>query len=87
MILDNNYIKELEFTLNTNPYKYEYGEIMYKNKFGDWCGLFRININTDDEKFLARCCRFCIQAFYIGVCRGKHERSRELKELLEIEYV
>ena len=78
------FIKELEFTLNTKPYKYEYGEIMYKNQFGDWCGLFHINIDTDDEEFLERCGRYCIQAFYGGVCQGKNDRSRELRKLLEI---
>ena len=46
------FIKELEFTLNTNPYKYEYGEIMYKNKFGHWCGLFKLTIDIDDKELL-----------------------------------
>ena len=80
----DKFIKELEFTLNTNSYKYEYGEIMYKNKFGHWCGLFNLTIDTDDKEFLASCCRYCVQAFYCGTWHGKHERSRELRELLEI---
>ena len=80
----DKFIKELEFTLNTNSYKYEYGEIMYKNSCGQWCGLFYLTIDNNDKEFLESCCRYCVQAFYCGTLRGKHERSRELRELLEI---
>ena len=80
----DKFIKELEFTLNTNSYKYEYGEIMYKNRCGQWCGLFYLTIDTNDKEFLESCCRYCVQVFYCGIRRGKHERSRELRELLEI---
>ena len=80
----DKFIKELEFTLNTNSYKYGYGEIMYKNSCGQWCGLFYLTIDTNDKEFLESCCRYCVQAFYCGTLRGKHERSRELRKLLEI---
>ena len=85
MKIEESFIKELEFTLNTNQYKYEYGDIMYKNELGHWSKLFTFTtIYTDDNYFLERCCRFCVQAFRIGVNVGKHERSKELRELLEI---
>lgn len=81
---NEKFIYELEFALYNNQYKYKCGEIMYKNQYGYWLKLLDLEIDTTNKEFLERCCCYCIQAYYCGVRDGKHERSRELRNLLEI---
>lgn len=85
---DREYIKELEFTYSNKPFRYQYGDIMYKNDLGRWAKLCELDIThtayANDENVLILCCHCAIKGFWEGVGEGMQEKTRQIKKILNI---
>lgn len=77
-----------EFEYSGNSYKYECGDLLYKNKYGHYSTLCELNIeglDSHSREVQEKICIAAIQAYRQGIVEGQRLKMVEIRRVIGAE--